>query len=128
MATPSGRGYYLIAGDGGVFCFGDAQFHGSMGGHPLNAPVQSLVPTPDGLGYWLVAADGGVFSFGAPFRGSMGGHPLNKPVSGMVAYGDGYLMVAQDGGVFDFSNLAFNGSLGGSILAHPIVSVAGWSG
>ena len=26
------------------------------------------------------------------------------------------------------SNLAFNGSLGGSILAHPIVSVAGWSG
>ena len=128
VATPSGRGYYLIAGDGGVFCFGDAQFHGSMGGHPLNAPVQSLVPTPDGLGYWLVAADGGVFSFGAPFRGSMGGHPLNKPVSGMVAYGDGYLMVAQDGGVFDFSNLAFNGSLGGSILAHPIVSVAGWSG
>ena len=128
VATPSGLGYYLVASDGGVFCFGDAAFAGSMGGIPLNAPVQSLVPDPDGAGYWLVASDGGVFAFAAPFRGSMGDKVLNKPVSGMVAYGDGYLMVAQDGGVFDFSNLAFNGSLGNQVVAHPIVSVAGWSG
>jgi hypothetical protein len=25
-ATPSGDGYWLIAGDGGVFAFGDARF------------------------------------------------------------------------------------------------------
>jgi hypothetical protein len=30
--------------------------------------------------------------------------------------------------VFNFSNLAFNGSLGNQVVAHPIVSVAGWSG
>ena len=28
-ATPDGRGYWLVAADGGVFTFGDAQFYGS---------------------------------------------------------------------------------------------------
>jgi hypothetical protein len=28
-ATPDGNGYWLAAADGGVFCFGDAPFHGS---------------------------------------------------------------------------------------------------
>jgi hypothetical protein len=39
VATASGRGYYLVAADGGIFSFGDARFAGSMGGRPLNAPV-----------------------------------------------------------------------------------------
>ena len=30
-ATPDGRGYWLVASDGGVFAFGDARFHGSLG-------------------------------------------------------------------------------------------------
>jgi hypothetical protein len=38
-ATNDGQGYWLFATDGGVFSFGDAVFHGSMGGQPLNAPV-----------------------------------------------------------------------------------------
>ena len=43
-ATPAsrpsaGRGYWLVARDGGVFSFGDARFFGSMGGVPLNQPV-----------------------------------------------------------------------------------------
>ena len=29
VATPSGEGYWLVAADGGVFCFGDAVFRGS---------------------------------------------------------------------------------------------------
>ena len=33
-ATPSGRGYWLAADDGGVFSFGDAHFYGSTGAHP----------------------------------------------------------------------------------------------
>jgi hypothetical protein len=28
-ATPDGRGYWLVAGHGGIFSFGDAQFLGS---------------------------------------------------------------------------------------------------
>jgi hypothetical protein len=83
--TPDGKGYWLVASDGGVFAFGDATFNGSMGGTPLNAPVVGMAATPDGRGYWLAAADGGVFSFGsAPFEGSMGAMSMNAPVVGMA--------------------------------------------
>jgi hypothetical protein len=114
----------MVASDGGIFAFGDARFHGSMGGQPLNAPVQSLVPDGDGTGYWLVASDGGIFAFEAPFRGSMGGAALNRPVTGMVRYGNGYLMVGEDGGIFSFSDRPFAGSLGSDPPTVPIVSVA----
>ena len=68
------------AADGGMFSFGNAVFHGSMGGKHLNAPIVGMAATPDDGGYWLVASDGGMFSFGdAMFHGSMGGRRLNKP-------------------------------------------------
>src|SRR5690349_3650813 len=71
-ATASGRGYWEVARDGGMFTFGDAPFLGSMGGTRLNSPVVGMAATPSGAGYWLVAADGGIFSFGdAAFLGSM---------------------------------------------------------
>lgn len=71
VPTCTGKGYYLVAADGGVFTFGDAVFYGSMGGKTLNAPVVGLALTPTGKGYWLAAADGGVFTFGdASFDGS----------------------------------------------------------
>jgi ribosomal protein L24E len=124
VATPTGKGYYMVASDGGIFAFGDARFAGSMGGQHLNASVESLVPDGDGSGYWLVASDGGIFAFGAPFKGSMGDKKLNRPVTGMIRYGDGYLMVAEDGGIFNFSTAAFAGSLGGHPPVRPIVSVA----
>jgi hypothetical protein len=31
-ATPTGRGYWLVAFDGGIFTFGDAGFFGSRPG------------------------------------------------------------------------------------------------
>ena len=77
-------GYRMTAGDGGVFAFGNATFHGSMGGTALNSPVVGMSSTPSDAGYWLTAGDGGVFAFGnAPFAGSMGGKPLNQPVVGI---------------------------------------------
>jgi uncharacterized delta-60 repeat protein len=126
VVTPSGDGYYMVASDGGIFTFGDAAFHGSMGDRRLNAPVQSLVPDGDGDGYWLVASDGGIFAFRAGFKGSMGATRLNRPVTGMVRAGTGYLMVGEDGGIFDFSGdpTSFKGSLGATPPARPITSVA----
>ena len=86
-ATPDGKGYWLAALDGGVFSFGDAQFYGSMGAAPPNAPMVGIASTPDGKGYWLPGADGGVFSFGsAPFEGSMGGKHMNAPVVGIATF------------------------------------------
>ena len=63
-ALPSGNGYWLLASDGGVFTYGDAQFHGSTGAMRLNATVVGMAATPSGRGYWLVAADGGIFTYG----------------------------------------------------------------
>ena len=41
-ATPDGDGYWLVASDGGIFAFGDATFHGSTGGTPLNEPIVGM--------------------------------------------------------------------------------------
>jgi hypothetical protein len=125
--TPDGNGYWLVASDGGIFSFGDAAFHGSMGGQRLNAPIVGMAATADGGGYWLVASDGGIFSFGdAAFHGSMGGQRLNAPIVGMAATADGkgYWLVASDGGIFSFGDAAFHGSMGGQRLNAPIVGMA----
>ncbi|HLX89000.1 MAG TPA: family 43 glycosylhydrolase, partial [Acidimicrobiales bacterium] len=121
------EGYVLAAADGGAFTFGSVRFHGSMGGHPLAAPVVGSAAMADGGGYWMVAADGGVFSFGdAGFSGSMGGRPLAAPVVGMAPTpdGGGYWLVAADGGVFAFGDAGFQGSMGGRPLAAPVVGMA----
>ncbi len=126
-ATPSGKGYWLVAGDGGIFTFGDAQFHGSTGSIHLNQPIVGMAATPSGNGYWLVAADGGIFAFGdAQFYGSTGSIHLNKPVVGMAADGatGGYWLVASDGGIFAF-DAPFLGSMGGKALNAPIHFVTG---
>ena len=89
-ATPDGRGYWLVASDGGIFSYGDAAFYGSTGGIALNKPIVGMAATPDGRGYWLVASDGGIFTYGdAPFYGSTGGTALNQPIVGMAAAPDG---------------------------------------
>jgi hypothetical protein len=85
-ATPDGGGYWEVASDGGVFAFGDAGFHGSMGGKPLNAPVVGIAATPDGGGYWEAAYDGGVFTFGdANYYGSAHYTGPSKSPSGSAA-------------------------------------------
>ena len=96
-------GYWLVGSDGGVFSFGDASFHGSMGGQALDAPIVGIAAGPIVLGgattgsgrtganaaafsagYWEVAADGGVFAFGsAQFYGSLAGQALNAPIVGI---------------------------------------------
>src|SRR5207302_742242 len=104
-ATPTGRGYWLVARDGGVFAFGDAAFLGSMGGTPLNAPIVAMAAMPGGAGYWLIASDGGVFSFGtAPFAGSVGSVPPPDPVVAMqAAYGNGPGAYVSGGRGYDIS-------------------------
>ena len=123
----SGKGYWLVASDGGIFSFGAATFLGSTGGIALNKPIVGMAATPTGKGYWLVASDGGIFAFGdAGFFGSTGGMPLNKPIVGMAATptGKGYWLVASDGGMFAFGDAPFFGSTGSIALNKPIVGMA----
>jgi hypothetical protein len=126
-STSDGNGYWLVASDGGVFCYGDAAFYGSTGSKTLNKPIVALVPTIDGKGYWLVASDGGVFAFGdASYHGSTASLKLNAPVVGMVRTfdGKGYWLVGADGGVFAFGDATFQGSLAGHPPASPVIGVA----
>ena len=82
-ATPSGRGYWLVASDGGIFCFGDAGFHGSAGG-ALPAPARALRRTASGHGYWILAADGTVRAFGDAANYGSAPRPAPWPCCGAV--------------------------------------------
>ena len=84
IATPSGRGYYIVASDGGIFAF-DAPFRGSMGGSRLNKPVVGMVRYGDG--YLMVGADGGMFNFSSlPFSGSLGDRTPASPIVAVAAF------------------------------------------
>ena len=125
--TPDGKGYWLVASDGGVFAYGDAGFFGSVGGVPLRSPVVGMVATPDGGGYWLETSDGSVFAYGdAGFFGSVGAIAINQPIVGMASTPDGrgYWLVASDGGVFAYGDASFFGSTGAMALNQPIVGMA----
>jgi hypothetical protein len=126
-AAPANSSYWLVASDGGIFTFGNANFYGSTGGTRLNQPIVAMAPTASKGGYWLVASDGGIFSYGdAAFHGSMGGQRLNRPIVGMASTpdGGGYWLVASDGGIFSFGDAAYFGSMGGKPLNKPIVGMA----
>src|SRR5439155_4970067 len=108
-------GYWLVAADGGVFAFGDAAFHGSLGGVDLPSPAVAVVSAPSGKCYWMVTADGPVFPFGgATSQGSMAGRGLSAPIVGMASTpsGQGYWLLGKDGGIFSFGDAAFHGSTG----------------
>ena len=113
-ASASG-GYWVACEDGGVFNFGGAAFHGSLGGLALNAPVVDLIGTKDGGGYWLCAADGGMFAFGNAKGdlGSLAAIRLNAPVVDLAvsADEDGAWMLAEDGGVFGLGDAPFGGRI-----------------
>ncbi len=44
-ATADGKGYWLVASDGGIFVLGDAGFYGSEGASPLNEPIVGMAAT-----------------------------------------------------------------------------------
>ena len=125
VSRPS-TGYWLTAADGGVFTYGDAEFHGSAGDVALRRPIVGMAATSSGSGYWMVSSDGGVFAFGRVlYHGSMGGQPLNRPIVGMAATptGGGYWLVASDGGIFAFGDAGYFGSTGDIKLNQPIVGM-----
>jgi hypothetical protein len=54
--TSSGDGYWLVAGDGGIFTFGDAQFRGPAAAEL--PPVPTPAPMPSGAGNVTVSSSG----------------------------------------------------------------------
>jgi hypothetical protein len=125
--TPDGKGYWLVAADGGIFTFGDAAFLGSEGARPLNAAVVGMAPTPDGKGYWLVAGDGGIFTFGdATYEGSAGGTAISNSIVGMAATpdGKGYWLAGSGGAVYWYGDAIPYGGNAGAYPEAPISAIA----
>jgi hypothetical protein len=57
-ATPSGKGYWLVASDGGIFTFGNAPFLGSKPTSASQPGIAGIALTPTGNGYWLATTAG----------------------------------------------------------------------
>ena len=62
--SPTGKGYYMLTSDGGVYTWGDARFEGTTSARPIPQPVITIEANPTGSGYWLIGADGAVYPFG----------------------------------------------------------------
>src|SRR5438552_2703126 len=99
-ATPTGRGYWLVAGDGGIFTFGNARFRGAGTTPAYPTRIVGIASTPSGNGYWIASADGGTLAFGdaRPF-----GTQMAPPGSDVVAIAasprSGYWVATRDGTV-----------------------------
>ncbi len=112
----TGRGYFLVASDGGVFAFGDAQFAGSCPGiGGCAGSAVAVVPDATGLGYWVVTNTGHVYSFGdAQYYGGPG--PQGPPITSAAATeggtgGHGYYVLDASGQVFNYGDAPALGSL-----------------
>ena len=128
IAVPSTtpQGYWLAAGDGGVFSFG-VPFLGSQSGS-MGQTVVGMAAVPGGSSYNLAGAGGAVYGFGSHASDCAGlNGVLNQPVVGIAAApgGNGCWLAAGDGGVFSFgSNAPFFGSAGSLTLNQPVVGIA----
>jgi hypothetical protein len=125
--TRHGRGYWLVARDGGIFSFGDAQYHGSMGGRRLNQPINGITTTPTGRGYRMVGRDGGIFDFGdARYHGSLPGLRLRvADVVGMASTptGKGYWIARSGGQVYAFGDAHNFGDFAASRACDPVTGI-----
>jgi hypothetical protein len=111
---PWATGYRLLDAAGGVFCFGDATFHGSipgLGGAGANVVgAVAMEQTPTAMGYWILDKVGGVYAFGdAGFFGSTPGLRLpEQPAPAVDLFvtdtGEGYCILEADGSVRAFGD------------------------
>ncbi|HEV2991883.1 MAG TPA: phosphatidylserine/phosphatidylglycerophosphate/cardiolipin synthase family protein [Candidatus Angelobacter sp.] len=127
-ATPSGKGYWLVGADGGVFVFGDAGFFGSKGNQSLTSPVVGMAVTPSGKGYWLAAADGTVFPFGdARLQVRHQNGAVAGPMTGITATpsGNGYWLATSGGTVVSFGDAQVFAKSDNRPLSSHVVGIAG---
>ena len=128
--TPSvtaSSGYRMVAGDGGIFTFGDRVFRGSTGNIKLNKPiVGGATDTSDFDGYWIVASDGGVFAFNADFYGSLASQVLASPAVEIepTPTGKGYWIVLANGKVHKFGDAELFGDFSGKPLNKPVIGMS----
>ena len=111
VPSRDGRGYFMVAADGGVFAFGDAAYGGSCPAIGGCAGAGEVVMPASGSGYWLVTTSGDVYAFGgAPYLGGPGAQGI--VTSGAhTQTGQGYWILFRYGLVFHYGDAKDFGSL-----------------
>jgi hypothetical protein len=126
VPSTTGRGYFMVGSDGGVFAFGDAHFAGSCPGIGGCAGTAiAVMPDATGNGYWLVTSVGDVYAFGdAPFEGNA--PPEGVAVTDAVASpgGEGYWILYSNGTVLSFGDaVPLTGPVGYTNSFDPATAV-----
>jgi hypothetical protein len=106
-ATSDSKGYWLVASDGGIFTYGDANFDWSAGNENLAGPIVGTAATADGKGYWLVDSTGTVHPFGDATVLSGPSIPSGSTfIEGLVPTpsGDGYWLYGILGDVYSYGD------------------------
>jgi hypothetical protein len=127
IATPDGKGYWLVTSSGAVSSYGDANSYGSAAEGSVDGTIVAMAVTNNGHGYWLVSSTGQVLGFGhARPYGSMSGQTLAAPIVGIVATrdGKGYWLVSSSGAVSSYGDATSYGSAAEGSVDGSIVSMA----
>jgi hypothetical protein len=109
-SSPTGGGYLLVTGRGGVLEFGDAVARG--GTAALDVAITGIATRPDGRGYWLVSRRGRVYAFGkaSHFGEAHGGMSGDRVVDiAATPTGLGYWLFAASGRVLSFGDAVHYG-------------------
>jgi hypothetical protein len=125
VPSANGKGYYMVASDGGVFAF-NASFAGSCPGiGGCSGAAVAVAPDASGDGYWIATATGHVYAFGdAPYFGAPG--PQSSAITSMVRTpdGGGYWLLDKSGQIFAYGDAAYLGSPTGSTGAsNPATAI-----
>ena len=62
--SASGNGYWILADNGAIYSFGDADYYGNLIDHAYPGHATSLTRSADGAGYQILTSEGGIYSFG----------------------------------------------------------------
>jgi hypothetical protein len=117
-----GRGYFLVANDGGVFAFGDAKFEGSCPGigECFSSGIADVMTDGSGNGYWVVSYSGDVHAFGDAIN--YGGPASYLPYATVVRSavrtpsGNGYWILFSDSEIYSYGDATYLGSPFGQIV------------
>jgi hypothetical protein len=134
VPSADGKGYFMVASDGGVFAFGDARFAGSCPGiGGCVGTAVAVMPDATGNGYWLVTSSGSVYTFGdAPYYGGPGSQGSVVTSAVRTPDGRGYWILFADGKVTGYGDAADLGgpvgAVGGADPAAAIFATADGDG
>ena len=118
VPSADGKGYFMVAADGGVFAFGDARFAGSCPGiGGCAGTAVAVMPDATGNGYWLVTTGGAVYAFGdAAYFGAPGQRGVPVTSAARTPDGRGYWILFADGAVFSYGDATNFGSLSEGVV------------